>query len=112
MPVIGDFAWVRYDDGVLTLGLIPPTPVGGQTVQFQVMKRFGGVSGIFTRSVASGFNGASGITITDSGQGIMQIQIRSADTSGLEYGNIAFMADRLDSGYQTRYAEGYISVNP
>lgn len=113
MPVVADFPFVRYDDGILTISLAPPVAIGAWNIRLDVLKRFGGVSGIFTRVCASGFGGGqSGITIVSSGQGIFNADLRSVHTSGTEYGNLAYVAERLDSGSRTVLSEGYLLLTP
>ena len=107
-----DFALARYEDGVLTIPMVPPVAIGGWSIRYTEQKRFGGSTNLITKSVASGFNGASGITITNSGQGIFNIAINSVDSSGLEYGNDAFVVERMDSGHRTSLTEGYRLINP
>jgi hypothetical protein len=98
LPVYANFTLARYEDGILTVSMTPPTPIGGWTLQFSVCTRFGGTSPLVTKSCASGYNGTSGITITNSGQGFFAVQLKSADTSGLDPGNFAYVIERLDSG--------------
>lgn len=112
MPVLNDFAFTRYDDGILTMPMVPPVAVGGWNVQFKVQHRFGGISGLIVKSMASGFSGVSGITVTNSGNGVFNIALNSADTSGMEYGNYSFAVERLDSGSRTLLSEGYLILLP
>lgn len=112
MPVLADFTIGRYSDGVLTVYMAPPVPVGAWNIQFQTTKRFGGGSGLITKSVSSGYNGVSGITITNSGIGVLNVNINSNDTSGLNYGVYAFTLSRLDSGLVSQISEGYLIVTP
>lgn len=107
--VIVDFSFPRYSDAIILLEMSPPEPVGGHSIEFAVYKRIGpDSSGLIVKSVASGFNGASGITITDSGIGVMETNINSQDTSGLQAGNYEFTFNRLDSGLSTALAMGSI----
>lgn len=78
-----------------------------------VQHRFGGISGIIVKSVASGFAaGQSGFTYLNSGQGQFQVNFNSVDTSGMDYGNFAFAIERLDSGSRTVISEGYLMLSP
>ena len=112
MPVIADFNLVRYEDGTLTISLSPPTPIGGANIRFLVQHHFGGISGLIQKSVASGYNAVSGITVTNSGQGVFNVALRSVDTSGFEYGNYAYTTERLDSGSRTVISEGFMKLLP
>lgn len=113
MPKFADFYIVRGNDGLITVGVEPPTPIGGWEIQFLATHRFGGVSGIIDRRVASGYGaGQSGITILNSGQGIFQVNVWAGDTSGSQFGNIVYTAKRLDSGFQTDLALGTIVLQP
>lgn len=116
MPVLADFTYAKYEDGLLTISLVPPTAIGQWTIQFNVTKRFdggfNGLSGIYTASVASGFNNVSGINILDSGKGTFQVTIPSVITSGIDHGNYAGQALRLDSGLRSTLSEGYLILQP
>lgn len=111
MPVINDFAWVQYDDGVLTIGLQPPVPIGGLSFQLTITKRLGGTP-ITIKSMTSGFYGVSGMQIVNSGQGIMQATVLSSDTSGLDCNNFAYQVRQTDFGANKVVAEGYEVLMP
>ena len=70
---------------MLTVTLTPPTNIGGWSIRWMAQRYFGGLSGLVTKYTASGFDGQSGITITNSGQGVFNVQINSADSSGMPY---------------------------
>lgn len=113
MPLYADFALARYEDGVLTIVMTPPVSIGGQTIEFVMGKRFGSQTPFVTKVVASGFNGASGITITDSGVGRMNVNLfATPDMSGREENNYAWSVKRIDSGYHTTYVQGYLVLGP
>lgn len=112
MPIIADYTIVRMEDGLLTIDMTPPVAIGGWNIRFQCMKRFDSSSGLITKSVASGFNNASGINVANSGQGIFDVTINSVDTSGFDPGCYAYKVDRLDSGNVTCLAEGYMVLKP
>jgi hypothetical protein len=103
---------IKYEDGILTVSMSPPVAIGGWEIQFKTTKRFGGTTNLFTKSVASGFNGQSGITITNSGAGIFNIQVNSVDSSGLDFGNYAAVSERLNSGSRTTLTEGFLLLMP
>ena len=119
MAVQVDFAIARFDDGVLVLALEPPEPVGGWQVQFTQWRRFpyntsgAPVSGLITKSCASGYGGGqSGITVTNSGAGIFSITLFATDISGeIDQGNYAYRVERLDSGYRSVLSEGFRQMN-
>lgn len=112
MPIFTDYSICKFEDGVLTIQLVNPTPIGGWSLRADFTKRLGGTPRV-TKWISSGTpNGASGITITDSGQGVFRIALDSADTSGLAYGNYAFDVRRTDSGFVTDIAQGYQMVFP
>ena len=110
--VLVDFQHVRMDDGILTVSMAPPVAVDGWSIRFEVFKHFGGVSGMMLKSYASGYNGVSGITITNSGQGVFNVRLNQVDTSGLEYGNYACQITRMNSGARTVIDEGFITITP
>ena len=112
MSVQVDFSLARYEDGVLTVSMEPPVPIGGWTIQFAVVKNFGGTNYLINKSVASGYNNASGINILNSGNGVFNVNINGVDTSGMNYGNYAHATTRLDSGAYTVLAEGNFTIGP
>lgn len=115
MPVHANFSYAKYADGVLTVGLQQPAPIGNWTIQFTTTKHFGtpNVSGLISKIAGSGTGGGqSGITIVDSGQGRFNVKINSVDTSGLDYGNYAGVIERVDSGFRTILSEGFLTVTP
>ena len=112
MPVLADFSLARWEDGILTIGMEPPVPIGGWAMDFTLTRRFGQVSGICTKSVASGYNAQSGITVVNSGQGIFSVAIDSVNTSGLDYGNYSYVVMRRDSGHVTALVEGTLLLSP
>ena len=112
MPVYSDFSFNQFADGTISVSLAPAANIGNQNIRFQAFKRFGGISGLITKSCNSGFNNVSGINITSSGEGRFNISLRGADTSGLQLGNYAYAIERLDSGSRTVISEGYLILLP
>jgi hypothetical protein len=112
VPIQTNFSLVRLEDGVLAVQMVPSTAIGGWQIEWNLVKRLGSTTPIATRSVASGYNGASGITVTDSGQGMFNITINSVDTSGLNPGNYANGADRLSSGRRSALTQGFLTLLP
>src|SRR4051812_45515416 len=107
MAVIVDFPIDRYEDGILYINLTPPLAIGGQSIVFQVAKRFGSTSPFIVRSMSSGYYSVSGMAITNSGQGQFSVQNSARDFSGLPYGNYAYEASRVDSGFSTDLTQGF-----
>ena len=105
--IVSDIAYTRMEDGVLTIGLAPPTAVGGWAAQFTVLKRFGGVSGLINKFTSSGYSNVSGIQVTSSGNGIFGVTINSYDTSGLDPGAYVYQFSRTTSGSYDVLSEGY-----
>lgn len=101
-----NFTIYRYADGLLTVPVSPPVPVGGWSVEFIMTKRQDGTP-IVTKSVASGFNGQSGINITDSGNGTMIISLFASEVSGIDQGSYAYRVTRTDSGFHSVLCNGY-----
>lgn len=112
MPMNQTIFLARYQDGTLTVDLTPPTNITNWALRFEMMNHFGGVSGIVTKSAASGFNNVSGINVTNATGGIFNVNFQSTDTSGLEYGAYAYTIERMDSGSRTTLVEGYVNVGP
>ncbi len=95
----------EYADGILTIPLAPPTAIGGWSLEFTQTRRFGGTP-IFTLYCASGYNGVSGLTVINSGQGIIQANISPFPVSGFTAGVYTFTLKRTDSGSRTVLATG------
>ena len=113
MPLLQDFSLCQREDGLLIVPMKPPVAIGGWDIDFRLQKRFGEfTSGLIVKCVASGFNGASGITITNSGQGQFNVSINSADTSGFDFQNYAFAISRRNSGAVSVLTEGYMLLGP
>lgn len=113
MAIQFDMPLARWEDGILTVELTPPTPIGGWDIRFKVQKRFGIASGLIQKSAASGFvAGQSGITFVNSGTGIINIAIQKPDTSGLDFGNYAVSIQRVNSGFQTALSQGFLILYP
>jgi hypothetical protein len=108
--ITSDFQLLKYEDGALVINMAPPIPIGGWTLQFAATRRFGSTSGLIVKNSASGYNGVSGITVMNSGQGQFQIAIYESDTSGLLPGNYAYTVQRQDSGEASVLAQGYLSL--
>lgn len=109
MPIISDWPQPLDDDGNLTIGIIPPIPIGGMSLLFLLGTRFGDLDSnpLITFSVASGYSGASGLTITNSGKGTLQASFSMARKSGWDEGAYAYRLRRADSGYSTTLVEGF-----
>lgn len=119
MATIGNFSIDRSSDGTVTFSVTPPVAIGGMSLNFLLTKRLGGVSGLYQAFASSGIPNplvsgsvGSGITILNSGAGLMQINIPSAATSGLDPGSYAFRITRTDSGFYTTLAEGFLVLLP
>jgi hypothetical protein len=113
MPSQMDFSSAHYADGILTMSLAPSANIGGWNIRFQVLKRFEGAVPIVTRYAASGYGGGqSGITVTNSGQGVMNITLASQDFSGYSPGLFTYGIERMDSGSRTMLTYGFINVTP
>lgn len=115
MTIHVDFPFARYEDGLLTVSMAPPTAVGGSSLRFSVTKRFGAsLSGVeLVKSCASGYgDGVSGVTVLNSGTGIFRISLSEADTSGMAPGCHAAAVERLDSGNRKTLCEGYLILAP
>ena len=112
MSTLANFPLTKDTDNNLDISIVPAVSIGGWSMEFEVQKNFWGSSGLILKSVSSGLNGASGITVTDSGQGQLRVRLNAVDSSGLAYGAYAYQLNRTNSGFQTVLSEGYISVQP
>lgn len=100
------------EDANYRVGVAPPTPIGGWTIEFNMYARIGGEP-IVTLYTASGYNGASGLSIANSGDGILDIPLYLRSyLSGRDFGNYPYYAKRTDSGYVTNLVEGYVIYTP
>lgn len=114
MPIQADFVLAKFEDGVLTISMVPAVAIGAWDIRFQLNKNFGmgQGSGLINKSCCSGFNGVSGITVTNSGQGTFNVSIQGINTSGLDYGNYAYTVQRYNSGFSTVLSRGYLLLEP
>ena len=110
MAVYGDFQLARYADGILAIEMQPNTPIGGWFIEFNVKKRFTSETPILTKSVASGHNSQSGIQITNSGAGILNVNFFGVEMSGQDLGAYAYTMERLTSGSRTMLSQGYLNL--
>lgn len=111
MSIKADFNLCISEDATLTIEMAPPTPIGAWAIHFQCTVRPGGTSGLIDAYVASGYNGASGITILNSGAGIFNVFIPGASTSGFDEGDYYYQARRTTSGQNTVLSEGYMVLS-
>ena len=112
MPLIADFTLARQEDSPLTISMSPTVPIGAWNIEFTCQKRFGGQTDLISKITNSGYNSVSGITIVNSGNGTFSVTINSNETSGLQYGNYAYLIERLGSGTRTILVEGYLILTP
>ncbi len=113
MSVENTLSLQSLEDTSLTISLAPPTAIGGWSLKFQAQHRYGGISGFMTKYTASGYGGVvSGITITNSGQGILSIAINAVDTSGLDFTPYVYQLERTDSGFRTITNYGFLNILP
>lgn len=112
MPIQTNVSYVLTDDKTVNISLNPPAPIGGMAINFNLMHRFGSTTPIATFYLASGYSGASGLTVINSGQGIFKANLFNQFTSGTLYGPLAFTAVRMDSGHVTTLVEGYLNQTP
>lgn len=108
------------EDGTLTMALAAPTGIGGWTILYEQSLRENGVPFI-TKSCASGFgNGVSGITVANSGQGIINVALYGTDmaaaaapvSSGNQDLSYYYRIRRADSGFATTLTEGFRIASP
>lgn len=107
-----DFSLSALEDGTLTVSLVPPIPIGGFSMEYLETSRFGGLSGIVQKYMASGYYGVSGMNIVNSGLGVFSVQMNSSDCSGFDFGNHAYLIQRTDPGARTVFVEGYRLILP
>ena len=111
MAVQGSFGMVRFEDGLLTITLTPPTSIRNWSIEWKLQKRFGySPYPIAVASVTSGLNNVSGINIINADQGVFTVNLIGALTSGLDAGNYVNTSVRTDSGFNTVLSEGYLQL--
>lgn len=111
MATNADFPLFSKEDCAVTVSLAPPTSIAGWAIEFSMQRYFGPTqSGSLLKSCASGYSGVSGIIVTNSGQGVISIDIDSRDTSGLPFGNYAYNVTRTDQ--RTVLSIGFVLVGP
>lgn len=104
-----DFPVPKFADVGLLVNLTPAQPVGGRSVRFEVRKRYGGSTVLINKTCSPGIS--SGITVTNSGQGVLLVSILSVDTSGLSFGAYPYEVELLDTP-RTPVADGFLIVGP
>lgn len=109
---MSDFFLAHFADGVLTVSMAPPVAIGGMDLRFTLTKRFESAAPLVQKSMASGFYGVSGMNITNSGQGVFQVQLFGSEMSGQDPGAFAWTVQRLTSGVRTLVADGYLVLLP
>ena len=110
MPVETSFSLPRQEDATITVVMTPPVSITGWPIQFNFLKRFGG-DPLFSKYLASGFNGVSGISIVDAGQGVFNVSLEANNTSGFQPGNYAVQTFRLSSGARTELTCGFATLD-
>ena len=107
MPAYTEFEIAQWSDGVLTVALNPPFPVGGVSIIFTMSKRDGG-SPLVSKVCNSGYGaGQSGIIVTNSGQGKMSVIFSPPEVSGLSPGAYQIRMTALISGKTVPVLQGY-----
>ena len=123
-----NFPSVQYADGSLTITLSPSRPIGNWTIQYREFKNVGGGqplilasgqgSGLIETNLIEKWcgsgtgGGASGITVTDSGLGVIRVALPASETSGRDCGAYAYEVFRVDSGYLRQLDQGYRMITP
>ena len=112
MPVSTNIQVYPNSDFTIQTQVVPIVPIGSWNIQFQVMKRFFGVSGLITLSTASGYsNYNSGMSIINSGTGIFAAKVSGGALSGWNGGAYSFSFSRQGSGVASLISEGYLVYN-
>lgn len=110
--ILADYVLSFLEDGVLSVTMVPPTNITFWSIQFQLMKRFDSNSPLEVKSVASGFNNASGINIINGPGGQFYVNQPSLDVSGLPDGAYAYSVRRTDPGFAVGIMTGYRLSEP
>ena len=108
-----DFPLPLHSDGTLQVNMVPPAPISGWSIQFDLMYRFNSPQPIVSKYLASGYTAdQSGCTLVDGSIGIFQIALHPPEVSGLNDGNFAYRVFRTDSGSATDVTAGFRLANP
>jgi hypothetical protein len=98
-----NFTLIRGQDVILEVKMTPPKSISGYSITFQVKDSIGGTSRI-TKTVGSG------ITVTNTGKGVIQISLAAANTSSLSIQSYVWDIRRTDSGYNRELAGGELNL--
>lgn len=106
MPITTDISWYKGEDVIVRVTMTPfGTNITGWTLAFTVRQNYGD-----TATVISKTSGAGQITITDALNGIFDVTVAAADTSGLVPRAYVFDASRTDSGAASVLSVGQFTL--
>ena len=103
MSVRSNMAFKRGQDLKIRASMSPSKSVSGYSLTFTVKDSIGGTTRI-TKTVGSG------ITVINSGKGIVDISLGASDTSALSVQRYVWDIRRTDSGYNRELAGGELSL--
>jgi hypothetical protein len=101
MPSEQTLEFIRSQDLAITAKFAQPRSISGWSITFQVRDSLGGTSRI-TKTVGSG------ITLKDSGRGVIEIALDKADTSSLAIQSYVWDIKRTDLGANVVLAMGQL----
>lgn len=104
MSIAGHITMFRSDDVTLRFNAVLPTGITGWTVYFQVRDNLGGTLRI------SKSTGGNGVTLADTGKGIIEVTLAEADTTSLSVGNYVWDLKRTDAGSNAVLAHGTLTL--
>jgi hypothetical protein len=111
MPVVQSFQFIRFQDGLLEIGMLPSEPISGWSINFQVFTRPGGTVPLINKYLASGFiNGESGMYLVNGAAGVYSVALHAGDTSGFLNANYYYTNTRTDSGNVKELSRGFITM--
>src|ERR1700674_5461632 len=105
MSFLEDISFEKGQDLLVKVTMTPPTNITGWTLQLSVRQHYGDAVMVF--SVGSG-----SIVITDSANGLFQITVASALTSGLTPECYVYDIQRIDPGSRVVLTRGNLILQP
>lgn len=111
MPIVENITISPNTDCVIQCQISPPTPVGSWSAEFVVKNRFFGISGLIQGSTASGYsNYVSGMSVINSGNGLLAARITQPQISGWSPGAYVYEFARTGSGVNSLLSCGNLNI--
>lgn len=115
MSQYADLTITQYDDNIVGIQITPPTNISTYDFRFTMRYRFNGETALiqkYSTSMSGTGGGQSGITVTNSGGGLLTVTINSIDTSGIPSTAYAYDLARTNSGSYADLVHGFVLLIP